>query len=619
MRLAANAGTANTIDYGYDSAGRMNQVATKMPGISNKTVNYVLDANGNRTKFTWPDGYYVGYCYDSLNRMAQAMENSVSLGCATNLLANYQYDALSRRTNLTYAGTGAQVQTPDPASYSAAGDLLNVAHVFQGGTSNNNVFTYSYTPAHQTLTAAATNAAWLWQPTTNNSTSYTVNNLNQYPTVGSQTTGGTNCQGATQGLSYNCNGNLTFDGTYTFTYDAENRLLTASKTGLSASYSYDPVGRRTQKSGTGVTQTFYLSDGTDEIAEYDTSSNVINRYVPGPTIDELVARVTGTGTKTFFHTDKQGSVVAMSDTTGAMAEGPYTYDPYGNCMSGGSSCSTAAIAYRFTGQRFDTETGCYYYRTRYYCPDDKRGGRFLQTDLVGYTADLNLHTYVGNDPTNRTDPSGSCDRIICKSDIGDIEGINVTYSGIGSTADMIFTPDIGSLGGAVRNPVTGLTSTSASYDPQAGVGSIGMQQDRLIQLAGGPEDEKFSPFASTEEAEDTAFNNYSFSDEQEQVIARLRANSKPNGFTSRPFSGGTVVNRTIRGTYSDAEKYFNDLKLTDVRTKVYAGRGTVTYGYGGNGSWVIVRPFSGKSFLEVSYVTLEFHSAGIFILFRFVP
>jgi RHS repeat-associated protein len=48
-----------------------------------------------------------------------------------------------------------------------------------------------------------------------------------------------------------------------------------------------------------------------------------------------------------------------------------------------------------TGRRFDAETGLYYYRARYYAPDDRRGGRFLQTDPVGYTADLNLYAYGG--------------------------------------------------------------------------------------------------------------------------------------------------------------------------------------------------------------------------------
>jgi len=33
--------------------------------------------------------------------------------------------------------------------------------------------------------------------------------------------------------------------------------------------------------------------------------------------------------------------------------------------------------------------------------------RFLQSDPVGYSADLNLYTYVANDPTNKTDPNGN--------------------------------------------------------------------------------------------------------------------------------------------------------------------------------------------------------------------
>jgi len=37
--------------------------------------------------------------------------------------------------------------------------------------------------------------------------------------------------------------------------------------------------------------------------------------------------------------------------------------------------------------------------------------RFLQTDPVGYASDPNLYTYVGNDPSDRTDPSGLCDDV----------------------------------------------------------------------------------------------------------------------------------------------------------------------------------------------------------------
>lgn len=45
----------------------------------------------------------------------------------------------------------------------------------------------------------------------------------------------------------------------------------------------------------------------------------------------------------------------------------------------------------------------YYYRARYYSP---QLGRFLQTDPVGYKDDLDLYTYVKDDPLNNVDPDG---------------------------------------------------------------------------------------------------------------------------------------------------------------------------------------------------------------------
>ena len=62
------------------------------------------------------------------------------------------------------------------------------------------------------------------------------------------------------------------------------------------------------------------------------------------------------------------------------------------------------MRYRFAGRELDGESGLYYMRARYY---DPKTGRFLTEDPIGIAGGLNLYAYVGNDPINRRDPSGT--------------------------------------------------------------------------------------------------------------------------------------------------------------------------------------------------------------------
>jgi RHS repeat-associated protein len=270
-----------------------------------------------------------------------------------------------------------------------------LAHLFAGASTVTAGF--GYDGAHRVTSQSSSDASWLWTSPVGATTAYgTANAVDQYPTVGGNT------------LSWDSNGNLAAYNGFTFTHDSENRLTAASKTNMSAAYAYDALDRRVKKSGTGVAAAAFLSAGAEEIADYAIdgggSFNLVQRYVPAAATDERAAIITAGGTVTYPQTDRQGSTVATASASGAVAEGPYTYDPYGNCTTAaGTPCAVTANPWRYTGRRLDPETGLLYYRARYYAPDI---GRFIETDPVGSADFPNLYAYVHNDPVDGSDPSG---------------------------------------------------------------------------------------------------------------------------------------------------------------------------------------------------------------------
>ena len=379
---------AHTTIYTYDGAGRKSTETND--GLQ---ITYQYDNNGNRSQTTWPgtDAYYVSYSYDALNRMQFAREKSAT----TNELAYYTYDPLSRRNNLCL-GAGLSSCLNNTAwtnqvvyGYEALDGQLNaLTHTLNTTTVG---FGYARNAAYQIETLTATDTTYLPAPAAGVSTSYMPNGLNEYGSIGNQTS------------TYDLNGNLMTwyppGGEQTYAYDSENRLITAAVGGTSTptiSYDYDGLGRRVSKTVNGVV-TSYLLDGDEEIAEYN-GSTLLRRYITGPGVDDRIAHLeVATATKTYYHTNHQGSVMAMTDNVGNVTES-MSYDEYGN------GTPSTGEQFGYTGRRFDPETGLYYYRARYYAP---QLGRFLQTDPVGYKDDIDLYTYTGNDPLDRTDPSGN--------------------------------------------------------------------------------------------------------------------------------------------------------------------------------------------------------------------
>ncbi len=184
---------------------------------------------------------------------------------------------------------------------------------------------------------------------------------------------------------------------------------TGKATGATADYVYDALGRRIANT-VGTTTTRYLHFADQVLEEQDATGATTATYVYGQSVDDVIAMQRGT-TDYYYHADEQGSVFALTDATGAVAE-RYDYGDYGVpefYAPDGTARTASAIdnPYLFTGRRYDPESGWYYYRARYL---DPLSGQFTTRDPIGLWGDpLNLgnpHAYAGNNPWTLVDPYG---------------------------------------------------------------------------------------------------------------------------------------------------------------------------------------------------------------------
>lgn len=335
--------------------------------------------------------------YDSASQVTAISHQLTALSQQINK-ADYLYDGVGNRTSLTDR-RGSQA-----FGYDTLDRLTSASHPLLG-----------------------TPQAFAYDPVGNRTTAGNVTN------AGNQLTAD-----ATHSYQYDDNGNLTRKtllamGNYTqYTYDAENRLTKVEDfaagnptAAFTSTYRYDGLGRRIEKVADGQTKR-YIYDGEDILLKYDGSNVLQARYTHGPGIDEPIAVTKGSSTY-FYHQDGLGSVTDLTDAAGVTAKS-YAYDAYGNILE---SPGTMEQPYTYTGREFDSGSGLFYYRARYYDPST---GRFLQEDPIGIRGGLNLYRYANSSPLIVRDSTGLVSEL---DDYGVGRGANKVSPVIGGYAGSI--------------------------------------------------------------------------------------------------------------------------------------------------------------------------------------
>ncbi len=350
-----------TDTYAYDTVSQLTSITDSATG----QFTFGYDALGRRTALNRPNGVNTSYGYNSLSRLLSVLHQN---GATTLDGAGYTYDNAGNRTARTnYLNSATEQYTYDA--------IYQLTQVVQGATTTES---YSYDAVGNRLSSLG------MSPYAYNSS----NQLTSTPVVA---------------FTYDGNGNtltkVDSSGTTHYNWDFENRLssVVLPASAGTVTFKYDPFGRRVRKSSAWGTAN-YLYDGSNSIEEVDPNGALLARYAQGAGIDEPLAEGRG-GTSGVYEQDGLGSVTSLSGSSGALAD-TYTYSAFGSLTA---STGTLLNPFQYTGRDYDSETGLRYNRARYYDPSI---GRFLSEDPIGFGGGNNFYPYVGNNPTNFTDPTG---------------------------------------------------------------------------------------------------------------------------------------------------------------------------------------------------------------------
>lgn len=388
----------------YDGLGQRKKVTIlKGAGADQRTITYDYD-NANRPWHITSNAGIFTYAYDSLGRRD-------TLTYPNGTTADWDFDDLNRLTAITHKVTsGATFAAFNYTDYDMVGNRKTVT-----GSKNE---TYGYDELYRLLTVTSGNPEGFNYDAVGNrkngpspaDTVYAHNNANQMT------------QGRKLGYGYDNRGNQASktvpgatDKSWIQTWDYQNRLEKVEKTKgtekRTVTFKYDPLGRRIEKkfvqtkgSFTETETSTYVYDNEDVVMEIFSSAAGTEKtnFTHGPGIDEplsLERQINGGASNFYYyHADGLGSISTITNAAKAVVQS-YEYDSYGMVKPN----TAFRNSYVYTGREWDSETGLYFHRARYYDPMD---GKFVSKDPIGFEGGLNLYQYTSSNPLNYIDPFG---------------------------------------------------------------------------------------------------------------------------------------------------------------------------------------------------------------------
>jgi RHS repeat-associated protein len=435
------------VSAGYNSAGAM--TGETYPSLH--TVSYGFDYAGRLTGFSGNLGDGVSRTYSTITQFSAAGQvERETYGTQTPLYLKLHYNQRQQMVDLRlgsvndewnwnrgalifYYGTQAvQNWNPFQDDTDNSGNVRRtVNYVPTGVDGSGNVTTYIIPQLDDYTYDALNRVQSVAEAQMNQSGAWSFNVVTQtfgYDRFGNRkitaASGGVNSYNPTydltnnriSGMTYDAAGNITSDpatGAGAMTYDAENRMLTASGSSGGGSYVYDGEGRRIKRITGGQEWWYIYGLGGELLAEYlSTQPGVVNKENGYRNGQMLI--VGGCDVARWVVTDQLGSPRIEADVTGSLGGiKRHDYLPFGEelfaGLRSGNGYGADCVRQHFGAKERDNETGLDFFGLRYY---GSTMGRFTGIDPLlasGQVEDprsWNRYAYAFNNPLRYIDPFG---------------------------------------------------------------------------------------------------------------------------------------------------------------------------------------------------------------------